>query len=128
METRTIRAGDTVRHKEYPDEKWLVASVSGDYLYAAGWPETCVKIETCDLVESCTDEQHVKLLLDVAKKQDSSRSVAAFYNLLALMPEGILLTLGLLKNRQGVTYQAYLKAMSDVSEYEARIRAGEFLK
>jgi hypothetical protein len=61
-----IRAGDTVHH-EPTGEDWVVAYVDGDYLAWCGWPAGEAKISDCWLKKSCTDEEHVKWLHDIAK-------------------------------------------------------------
>ena len=71
-----LRCGDVVRNKHNGDE-WLVAYADYDsgYLSPFGWPEGECKIADCELVEACTDEEHLKqvaLWLDKPHSTDYS--------------------------------------------------------
>lgn len=62
-----MRAGDTVFHRP-TGETWLLAwgDAARGEVSACGWPETIAKMADCDLVEACSDEEHVALLREVA--------------------------------------------------------------
>ncbi len=64
----TLKPGDTVKHLP-TNEKWIIASMSEDgaLLCPGGWPETIAKTSDCELVESCTDEDHVLMLRAAAQ-------------------------------------------------------------
>lgn len=64
-----IRTGDTVRHIP-SGEKWLVAYAENGFVCACGWPETKVRIEDCELVRACSDQQNQRLLYELADKRD----------------------------------------------------------
>lgn len=61
----TIRTGDTVKHLP-SNETWLVAFVDGNDLAWCGWPEGYARTSDCILLKSCSDEEHLKLLRDLA--------------------------------------------------------------
>ncbi len=69
----TIRTGDTVLHRP-SGEKWLVAYVHGEYLAWCGWPEGEAKLEDCELLKSCTDEQHWKRVEEIAASASGARA------------------------------------------------------
>jgi len=60
-----MRCGDHVFHRP-TGQKWLVAYVDGDYLAWCGWPEGEARVADCDLVKTCSDEEHLKLLTEIA--------------------------------------------------------------
>jgi hypothetical protein len=60
------RAGDVVRHRP-TGETWTVAYVDGDRLAWCGWPPGEALLADCDLVERCTEEEHVSVLLACAR-------------------------------------------------------------
>lgn len=68
-----IRCGDSVKHGP-TGETWLVAYVDGDYLAWCGWPEGEAKLADCELVRSCTDEEHRKLLIAIMAGADGKRA------------------------------------------------------
>ena len=68
----TIRTGDTVFHRP-SGERWLVACVRGDDLSWCGWPEGQARLADCDLIISCTDEAHWKLVREIAASSQDHR-------------------------------------------------------
>lgn len=62
---RTMRTGDTVRHIP-SGETWIVAWPDEEELMWCGYPEGWAKISDCVLVKNCTDEQHWKLIKEIA--------------------------------------------------------------
>jgi len=60
-----FRTGDTVLHKP-TGECWLVALCEGDDLSWCGWPEGWAKASDCELIKVASDEEHLKLLRDIA--------------------------------------------------------------
>lgn len=71
---KRIRCGDTVKHHP-TGEEWVVAyaDYTTGHLAYSGWPEGIAKIAECELVESCTDEEHVAHVaewLDFAHRRD----------------------------------------------------------
>lgn len=60
-----MRCGDHVFHRP-TREHWLVAYVDGDYLAWCGWPEGEARVADCDLIKECSDEEHLKLLTEIA--------------------------------------------------------------
>lgn len=86
----TLRAGDAVLHRP-SGETWLVASRDGrrDF-YACGWPETRARVLDARVLRRATDEEHEKLLREVADSRDdhgavSPRSSCARQNLEAFL-------------------------------------------
>ncbi len=78
-EVQPIRTGDTVLHKP-SDERWLVAYVQGDRLAWCGWPEGEAKLSDCELIKACSDEQHWKLVREIANNSSGARQRwAAWY-------------------------------------------------
>ena len=65
MVKQSIRTGDTVFH-EPTGKTWLVAYVEGDDLAWCGWPSGLARVKDCLLVKSCSDEEHLKLLREIA--------------------------------------------------------------
>lgn len=61
-----IRTGDTVLHKP-TGETWSVAFVRDDKLFWRGWPEGCAELSDCELVKSCSDEEHWQIVEEIAK-------------------------------------------------------------
>jgi len=123
--TIKIKAGDIVKHIG-TDEEWVIAAVSGKYLYPAGWPETCAKVDDCVLIESCSKGEQVKMLLS-ACGFDGGRGTAAFHNLIDLQPESVQDRYRQLKQQANEKHDAYIKAESDVSMFSKRIAEGEFV-
>ena len=56
-----MRTGDTVLHRP-SGEAWLVAYVDGPDLAWFGWPEGFARVDDCELVKACSDEEHEKAL------------------------------------------------------------------
>src|SRR5688572_10852207 len=77
-----IKAGDTVLHHD-SGEKWSVAWADEKELIAAGWPETLARVDGCELLESCTDEQSVAML-EQAVKSSGMKGPRAFQSLVDL--------------------------------------------
>jgi len=69
----TIRTGDRVLHRP-SGEHWLVAYVQDDRLAWCGWPEGEARLEDCELERSCTDEQHWKLVEEIAHSASGRRA------------------------------------------------------
>jgi hypothetical protein len=61
-----VRAGDIVHH-EPTGEDWVVAYVDGEYLGWCGWPAGEAKLSDCWLKKTCTDEEHLHRLQEIAK-------------------------------------------------------------
>lgn len=72
-----MRTGDTVLHRP-TGETWLVAFVEDGRLCACGWPLELVPAADCDIVKSCDNLEHNKLLVEMAEMQsdDPRRSYA----------------------------------------------------
>lgn len=72
-----IRTGDVVLHRP-SGEQWLVAYAEDGYVCCCGWPESLARIEDCERVQACSDEENEKLLREIASKPgaDSRRSYA----------------------------------------------------
>ena len=69
------RAGDHVLHRP-SGETWVLAYVDGDHLAWCGWPAGEAKISDCELVRRATDDEHTRLLRDLAKGEDKRASRA----------------------------------------------------
>lgn len=67
-----MRAGDTVKHGP-TGETWYLggADMKRDEVYPCGWPETIAKASDCTLVKAATDEEHWKLVEEIAAKDHS---------------------------------------------------------
>lgn len=63
-----IRAGDIVHH-EPTGEDWVVAYVEGDRLSWCGWPEGEANLNDCWLKKTVSDEEHRKILIEIAKSE-----------------------------------------------------------
>ena len=75
----SIRTGDTVFHKP-SGEQWLVAYVQDDELAWCGWPEGLARLADCELVRTCSDEQHWTLVRELATHASGMRQRwAAWY-------------------------------------------------
>lgn len=61
-----MRAGDAVLHKP-SGQTWSVAFVADGRLCARGWPLSLDPLEHFELVRACTDEQHRKVLEEMAE-------------------------------------------------------------
>lgn len=74
---RKIKTGDVVLHRP-SGERWLVAYAENGYVCACGWPETLAKESDCELVDSASEENRIRLLHEIANKQgnDTRRSYA----------------------------------------------------
>lgn len=59
-----MRTGDTVKHRP-TGETWTVAYVDGDYMGWWGWPPGRTQVADCDMVEQCSDADHIALLLRI---------------------------------------------------------------
>jgi len=70
-ETMVIDTGDVVLH-EPRGERWVVACVSGEYLYWCGWPYGDAKLTDCKLIEKATPEMRLHILHECAKMRDDS--------------------------------------------------------
>lgn len=72
-----MRTGDAVLHRP-SGETWSVAFVEDGRLCARGWPLSLVPVEDCELKRACSDEQHDKILHEMAAMSgnDPRRSYA----------------------------------------------------
>ena len=63
-----MRAGDHVRHTP-SGETWVVRSVEPEQnrLSWCGWPPGTALLSDCELVYSCSDAEHEKLVADLRK-------------------------------------------------------------
>ena len=59
------KTGDTVLHKP-SGETWVVAGVQNGDLYPCGWPLGIAKLADCEVTERCSEEEHLKLLKQLA--------------------------------------------------------------
>lgn len=66
--TYVFRAGDIVHH-EPTGEDWVVAYCEGEDLAWCGWPDGLAKANDCWLKKSCTDEEHLERLQEIAKSE-----------------------------------------------------------
>ena len=66
-----MRAGDTVLHKP-SGEKLSVAYVEDGRLVPRGWPLTYADAADCELIKSCSDDEHVECLTGMSNMQDRS--------------------------------------------------------
>ena len=73
MAEQRIRTGDVV-YVASVEEEWLVAFADYDRneVVCCGWPLSIVKVADCKLVTSCSDEEHRKLLDDLANMREQS--------------------------------------------------------
>jgi len=60
-----MRTGDTVKHIP-TGELWTVAWADERELMPCGWPEGFAKVSDCELVEACSDEEHWRLVEEIA--------------------------------------------------------------
>lgn len=67
----TIKTGDRVFHRP-SGETWVVAFVRGDDLAWCGWPEGVARLADCELVKSCTEEESLTLIQEMAAMHDTS--------------------------------------------------------
>lgn len=74
---RKIKTGDVVLHRP-SGETWLVAYAENGYVCPCGWPETIAKESDCELVDSASEENRIRLLHEIANKQgnDTRRAYA----------------------------------------------------
>lgn len=72
-----MRAGDVVIHKP-SGETWSVAFVEDGRLCARGWPLSLDPVEHFELKRACSDEEHRKVLEEMARMtgSDPRRSYA----------------------------------------------------
>jgi hypothetical protein len=54
----------------------LASDPENGRVFAMGWPETAALVADCELVEGCTDREHVDVLCDVAKGQGARAGTA----------------------------------------------------
>lgn len=78
-----IRCGDSVEHGP-TGQTWLVAHVDGDHLTWCGWPDGEAMLSDCTLVRSCSDDEHLKLLNEIAKSSAGRRARVAQTTLAAM--------------------------------------------
>ena len=72
--TNKIRTGDTVFHRP-SGKQWIVAyaDYKRDDLAWIGWPPGHAKLSDCQLVMPCSDEQHHKCLVAMARMRGSRK-------------------------------------------------------
>lgn len=72
-----MRTGDHVLHRP-SGETWVVAYVRGDDIASCGWPIHLARTSDCELVKAATDDEHSKLLREMAEMpgHDHRRSYA----------------------------------------------------
>ncbi len=68
-----FRCGDRVLHRP-SGETWVVAYVDGNDLAWCGWPDGLARTSDCDLVKAASDEDHLRLLREVAKSNTGRRA------------------------------------------------------
>lgn len=70
-----IKTGDSVYHRP-SKETWLVAyaDYSNDRLAWCGWPPGTAKLSDCELKESCTNEESLKLINELANMRGDERT------------------------------------------------------
>lgn len=68
---KRIKTGDAVHHKP-TGEDWIVGAVYYDKnLFSwCGWPEGFANITDCKLVRSCTEDERIDLLREMAAMDD----------------------------------------------------------
>jgi hypothetical protein len=69
MSEQPPRCGDHVHH-EPSGEDWVVAHVSNDMLAWCGWPGGMTKLSECRVIKRCSDEEHLKLVNEIANMSD----------------------------------------------------------
>jgi hypothetical protein len=69
------RAGDIVHH-EPSGEDWVVAYLDGENIAWCGWPAGEARAADCWLKKSCTDEEHINRLREIAKSDGKRASMA----------------------------------------------------
>ena len=72
--TKQIRTGDSVFHRP-SKQKWLVAYADYEQgiLAWCGWPPGHARIEDCDLLEQCSDEESHKTLVRLSRMRVDER-------------------------------------------------------
>ncbi|MBR0687315.1 hypothetical protein JQ594_15395 [Bradyrhizobium manausense] len=70
-----FRAGDIVHH-EPTGEDWLVAYVDGENIAWCGWPAGEARAADCWLKTSCSDEEHLRWLREIAKSDGKRARMA----------------------------------------------------
>lgn len=65
MTEQPPRCGDHVHHSP-SGEDWVVAHVSNNMLAWCGWPGGMAKLEDCRVIHRCTEEEHLKLVNEIA--------------------------------------------------------------
>lgn len=64
-----MKTGDEVLHKP-SGERWVVAAVMGiNRISPMGWPMTLAAQSDCELIRECSEDEHVRDVLAVAKSQ-----------------------------------------------------------
>lgn len=72
--TPPLRCGDYVRHRPNGEEL-LVAWAEGDWLSWFGWPPGQARVDDCDVLERCSDEEHaarVQQIVDSGSDRNES--------------------------------------------------------
>lgn len=62
----TMRTGDTVKHVS-TGEKWTVGWADERFAWMCGWPETTAPKDLLLVVKRATDEEHWKLVREIAE-------------------------------------------------------------
>ena len=71
-----FRCGDHVHHRP-SGEDWVVAYDDGDDLAWCGWPDGLARTSDCELVKACSDEEHMRMLRQVAESKTGRRAAYA---------------------------------------------------
>lgn len=67
-----MRTGDIVFHRP-TGETWTVACVRDDRLSWCGWPEGTADLVECDLLQECSDDDHWRLVEEIAQVRGDHR-------------------------------------------------------
>jgi hypothetical protein len=70
-----VRAGDSIYHK--PSGYILrvgYVNTNSNCISTLGWPESYVDVKDCEIDEKCSDEEHIKLLRELASSKNGLRA------------------------------------------------------
>lgn len=84
--TQPIKTGDTVKHLP-TGERWLIAWADEREVSACGWPETIAQASDCELIKSCSAEESLSLLKQIAQGISASYRRARVREILAKKTE-----------------------------------------
>lgn len=77
MSRVSFRTGDEVLHKP-SGEKWLVAWADDREVICCGWPESFARASDCELIRAANDEEHWRLVEEIARWAVGIRSYRCF--------------------------------------------------